>query len=98
MRSGSAMVLGCGMITAVGFSAPSTCAAIRSRISGFRETHFVAGDGSGKLIGAEVPFSVGWRGVTRLLQLIVGPVRECLESIPHVPPSAVPILLCVPEQ
>ena len=35
-------ILGCGMTTAVGLTAPASCAAIRARLDGFRETRFMA--------------------------------------------------------
>jgi 3-oxoacyl-[acyl-carrier-protein] synthase-1 len=90
-------VLGCGMTTAVGLTAPASCAAIRGRIDGFRETRFIA-RGGGRIIGAEVPLEEPWRGLARLARLAAGPIRECLDSVPDLGPGQVPLLLGVAER
>ena len=61
-------ILACGMTTAVGLTAPASCAAIRARLDGFRETRFMARGGDW-IIGAEVPLEEPWRGLPRLARL-----------------------------
>jgi 3-oxoacyl-[acyl-carrier-protein] synthase-1 len=88
-------VLACGMSTAVGLTAPASCAAIRARLNGFKETRFMALDGEW-LIGAEIPFEEPWRGVPRIAHLLEGPLRECLAAT-DLPPEKIPFFLCTAE-
>jgi 3-oxoacyl-[acyl-carrier-protein] synthase I len=90
------LVQGCGMATAVGLTAPASCAAIRARLDGFRETRFMARGGAW-IVGAEVPLDEPWRGLPRLARLVAGPIRECLDSAPEVAPEDIPLLLGVAE-
>jgi 3-oxoacyl-[acyl-carrier-protein] synthase I len=89
-------ILGAGMITGVGLTAPAACAAMRAGISGFRETRFMARGGEW-VVGAPVPLPTPWRGRTRLARLAASVVQECLASVPGTRPTAVPLLLCVAE-
>lgn len=86
-------IVGSGMITAVGFSAPATCAAIRAGIDGFGETRFKF-DGQW-LLGAEVPLADGTRGRARLLRLAAHAVDEALTTAP-VRPRGAQLILCLP--
>lgn len=86
----------CGMATAVGLTGPASCAALRARLDNFRETRFVARDGEW-ILGAEVPLPTPWRGLERLVQLLVGPLRECLSAAAG-PPAGIPLLLCLAER
>ncbi|MBN1508260.1 MAG: hypothetical protein JW955_15540 [Sedimentisphaerales bacterium] len=88
-------ILGSGMVTGVGFSAPASCAAIRVGIAGFQETRFMF-DGDW-LIGCEVPFEQGWRGREKLLQMVVPAIQECLTLMGNTPVEQAPLLLCVAE-
>jgi 3-oxoacyl-[acyl-carrier-protein] synthase-1 len=88
-------ILACGMTTAVGLTAPASCAAIRARLDGFRETRFMARGGEW-IIGAEVPLEEPWRGLPRLARLVEGPIRECLAAT-EVRPEEIPLFLCVAE-
>jgi 3-oxoacyl-[acyl-carrier-protein] synthase I len=89
-------ILACGMTTAVGLTAPASCAAIRARLDGFRETRFRARGGDW-IVGAEVPLEDPWRGLPRLARLVAGPIRECLEQALDVPTEEIPLLLGVAE-
>ena len=91
------LIRGCGMTTAVGLTAPASCAAIRARIDGFRETRFMAMGGTW-IVGAAVPLEEPWRGLARLARLVAGPIRECLDAVPDVAPENIPLLLGTPEQ
>jgi 3-oxoacyl-[acyl-carrier-protein] synthase I len=88
-------ILHAGMVTGVGFNAPSTCAAIRCGITGFVETRFMF-EGEW-LIGCPVPSEENWRGRERLLQMAVPAITECMAGIDRTPPSEIPLLLCVAE-
>ena len=90
------LILGCGMTTAVGLTAPASCAAIRARLDGFRETRFMARGGAW-IVGAEVPLEEPWRGLPRLARLVAGPIRECLDLAPELAPEDIPLLLGVAE-
>jgi len=89
-------ILNAGMVTGVGFSAPSTCAAIRCGINGFVETKFMfAGEW---LIGCPVPSEEQWRGREKLLQMVVPSIRECTADIPPEATRETPLLLCLAEE
>lgn len=88
-------ILACGMTTAVGLTAAASCAAIRARLDGFRETRFMARGGDW-IVGAEVPLEEPWRGIPRLARLVEGPIRECLAAA-DVRPEEIPVFLCVAE-
>lgn len=90
-------ILATGMTSAVGLTAEASCAAIRARLDGFRETRFVATGGEW-IIGAEVPLPEPWRGVARLAHLVAGPIKDCLSAIPTSDPATVPVLIATAEQ
>ena len=89
-------ILKSGMVTGVGFNAPSTCAAIRCGITGFVETRFMLG--GEWLIGCPVPFEEHWKGREKLLQMAVPAITECMTGINGVRPSEIPLLLCIAEE
>src|ERR1700757_140577 len=89
-------IVACGMTTAVGLTAPASCAAIRARLDGFQETRFVA-RARDRIIGAEVPLMPPVRGLQRLAQLVAGPIRESLAAVSGLLVEDVPILLGVAE-
>jgi 3-oxoacyl-[acyl-carrier-protein] synthase I len=89
-------ILSSGMVTAVGFTAPASCAAIHAGITGFVETRFLF-DGEW-MIGSPVPFEEGWRGRERLLRMVVPAIEECLAGIEPAATREVSLLLCVAER
>jgi 3-oxoacyl-[acyl-carrier-protein] synthase-1 len=89
-------ILGAGMMTGVGLSAPAASAAIRCGINNFQETRFI--DKAGEwILGSEVPLDQPWRGEAKLVKLLAGALRECLDLAPKVSPEEIPVLLCVAE-
>lgn len=92
----AAAVSACGMTTAIGLTAPASCAAFRARLDNFQETRFISHTGDW-VLGAEVPLAEGWRGAARLANLVAGPLRECFEA---AAPSSreIPVLLCLAER
>jgi 3-oxoacyl-[acyl-carrier-protein] synthase-1 len=89
-------ILASGMVTGVGFTSASTCAAIRCAIANFTETRFMDKGGEW-IIGAQVPLEGPWRGRAKLVKMVVPAIRECLASLDGIPPTKVPLFLCVAE-
>lgn len=92
----SLAVMGSGMVTGVGLSAPASCAAIRCAIDNFNETRFID-EGGEWIIGSEVPLDEAWRDFEKLVQMAVSAIRECHAHAGAVPLSSVPLLLCIAE-
>ncbi|MGH8137958.1 MAG: hypothetical protein ACREVV_07155 [Steroidobacteraceae bacterium] len=89
-------VLGTGLVTAVGMSAPAACAAIRAKVTNPRETRFmIAGDW---LIGHQVPLQRSWGGAVRLAKMASRAIAESLSGVPESDWSHIPLLLCVAER
>lgn len=75
--------VGCGAVTAVGFSAPQTCAAVRGGISGFRASRILLRRKRyATVVGANVPFDETSDTVAdehRLARMASDAIGECLE-------------------
>lgn len=84
-----------GMVTGVGLSALSSCAAIRSGIDGFRATRFRF-DGEW-MRGSEPPLPGRPRGRPRWLMMARMAVTECLEQLGSPAWPDIPVLLCLPQ-
>jgi len=85
-----------GLVTSVGLTAPSACAAIRAKITNPSETRFI--DSNGEWIMAhEVPLEQPWRGLSKLARMAAMAIEECLEDIPQDAWRQIPLLLCVAE-
>jgi 3-oxoacyl-[acyl-carrier-protein] synthase-1 len=90
-------ILAAGMVTGVGLDAPSSCAAIRCAIDNFSETRFMDKGGEW-IIGSQVPLEQPWRGLPKLVHMVVPAIRECLVHIGDARPESIPLLLCVAEK
>jgi 3-oxoacyl-[acyl-carrier-protein] synthase-1 len=88
-------VIGAGMVTAVGFDAPASCAALRARLDGFEVTRFMF-DGDW-LQGAEVPLAQGSRGEAKLVEMASMTLRETLAQLPAGRAGDTALLLCLAE-
>lgn len=86
-----------GMVTGVGLNAPSSCAAIRCAIDNFSETHFIDSKGEA-IIASQVLLNRPWRGLRKLVHMVVPAIRECLGHIGKTRPDSIPLLLCVAER
>jgi len=75
--SAPAAIVGAGMATPVGLSAPAAAAGVRARIAGFAETRFMGADGEW-LVGAETRLEEPWRGFEKLRRMAARALRECL--------------------
>ncbi|PRP96568.1 3-oxoacyl-(acyl carrier protein) synthase [Enhygromyxa salina] len=104
MSAGQLAVYAQGMVTAVGFDAPTSCAAMRGGLSGLYE------DNLWDILVGEY-LSVGrplmhqwWEGRDMLAELLAPPILECVDalaSIPgweHIDPRQVPIVVIVPPE
>ena len=89
-------IIGSGMVSAVGLSAPASCAAIRCAIDNFQETRFID-QGGEWLIAASVPLEQPWRGRTKLIKMAARAIAEALQSTPGVDTEKTPLLLGVAE-
>jgi 3-oxoacyl-[acyl-carrier-protein] synthase I len=89
-------IIAAGMVTGVGPNAPSSCAAIRCAIDNFSETRFMDKGGEW-IIGSQVPLEQPWRGLSKLVHMVVPAIRECLEHVQDVAAERIPLLLCVAE-
>ncbi|WP_025128943.1 beta-ketoacyl synthase N-terminal-like domain-containing protein [Pseudomonas sp. PH1b] len=89
-------IIGSGMVSAVGLSAPASCAAIRCAIDNFQETRFI--DRAGEwLMAASVPLEQPWRGRTKLIKMAARAIAEALHSTPGLVPEQTPLLLGLAE-
>jgi 3-oxoacyl-[acyl-carrier-protein] synthase I len=84
------------MTTSVGLTALASCAAIRARLDGFKEIPFSA-RGSNWLVAAQVPLERPHRSLSRLVHLVVGPIRECLDASARLNLEDIPLLLGIAE-
>lgn len=96
MSSQPVAILASGMVTGVGLTSASTCAAIRCAVSNFTETRFMDKGGEW-IIGAQVPLEEPWRGRTKLMKMVAPSIKECLASLNGTAPAKVPLFLCVAE-
>ncbi len=86
-----------GMVTNVGLTAPSSCAAIRCGIDNFQETRFM--DNSGEWItGGYVPLDPPRRGREKLVNLVAPAIGECMNALTDDNFEKIPLLLCVAEK
>jgi len=89
------MVLASGMVTALGYNAPSTLAALRAGISAVQATRWVDRPHGAPLRGARVALPHWWEGTGKLADLVAPAILECLQAQPGLAPARVPILLGV---
>lgn len=89
-------ILQSGMITAVGYSAPASCAAIRAKINRYRETRFMVG--GEWVLGCEVPLTAHLGGRAKLRALVEHASRECLAPLSHVRSTEILLLVVVAER
>jgi 3-oxoacyl-[acyl-carrier-protein] synthase I len=90
-------ILASGMVTGVGLNAPASCAAIRCAVDNFSETRFMDKGGEW-IVGSQVPLEQPWRGLKKLIHMVVPAIKECLDRARNVKPELIPLLLCVAEK
>jgi 3-oxoacyl-[acyl-carrier-protein] synthase-1 len=90
-------VFSVGLVTAVGLTAPSSCAAIRAKVTNPRETKF-RDSGNEWIVGCPVSLDVRVNGRAKLALMAAMAVAECLESAPAAQLADIPMCLCVAER
>jgi 3-oxoacyl-[acyl-carrier-protein] synthase I len=83
------------MVTALGFNAPATLAALRAGISAVGETVWVDDDSGEPLRGAKVALPQWWEGVGKLAELLAPAVDESLRGVDVPARANIPILVGV---
>ncbi len=84
-----------GMVTAVGFNAPASLAAIRAGIRNVKETNLWHAESGTHLGAGKVPLPQWWVGLGKLADLAAPAILECLEAAKPIPPQEIPVLLGV---
>lgn len=84
-----------GFVTAVGFNAPATLAALRAGVSGVRESFLWHAPTGSHLPAARVALPQWWDGVGKLADLVAPAIHECLVAAAPVAMEAIPLLLGV---
>lgn len=85
-----------GLVTAVGQSAPASCAAFRAKINSPTETRFIDSSG-GWIMAHQVELERPCQGVTKLVKMAAMAMREVLVDVPEKEWGRIPVLLCCAE-
>ncbi|MET3138558.1 3-oxoacyl-[acyl-carrier-protein] synthase-1 [Undibacterium sp. GrIS 1.2] len=92
-------ILRTGAVTSVGLNAPSTFAAMRARLNNFEETAFL--DSKGEPVSAGMVVldvdDAHLGPLDKQVVMLAQAVRECLQGLPELDISKIPLLLCVAE-
>jgi 3-oxoacyl-[acyl-carrier-protein] synthase-1 len=88
-------VLASGLVTAIGYNAPATLAALRAGVSGVQATGWVDLQGGQPIRGARVSLPHWWEGTGKLADLAAPAIQECLATLPPGTDTHLPILLGV---
>ncbi len=90
-------ILSTGLVTAVGLSAPATCAAIRAGLTNPTETRFMNAGGEW-IMSHTVPLEQPWRGRQKLARMAAMAIEETLFDTSRENWRRIPLLLCVAER
>jgi 3-oxoacyl-[acyl-carrier-protein] synthase I len=90
-------IRGCGMVSALGFNAPASLAALRAGVSAVRSLPWLDFESGEPVRGAKVDLPQWWEGVGKLADLLAPAIDECLQAV-DFPPAEIPILLGVAER
>lgn len=85
-----------GLVTSVGMTSASSCAAFRAKITNPTDTRFLNSEGDW-IVGHQVPLTGAPRGVQRLAAMAALAAEEALQSVERKQWSELPVLLCVAE-
>jgi 3-oxoacyl-[acyl-carrier-protein] synthase I len=96
MSAAPVAIVNAGLVTAVGFDAPSTCAAMRAKLTNPTQTRYMDSGGEW-LIGHQVALEEPWSGLTRLAKMAAAAMNEALGDTPEAQRADIPVLLCVAE-
>jgi 3-oxoacyl-[acyl-carrier-protein] synthase-1 len=96
MRRGSIAILGTGLVTSVGATAPACCSAFRARLSNPVETRFI--DSAGAWVMAhQVDLNPPCNGLAKLVRMAVWAIEEALQRLDKDQWRHLPLLMCVAE-
>jgi len=93
----SLVVRASGLVTAVGFNAPASLAAMRAGLSGIKASHLWDASSGEYLKAARVALPHWWDGLGKLAELVAPAIGECLEAAALAPGDNIPLLLCIAE-
>lgn len=96
MMAQSIHIAGVGLVTSVGHTTASTCAALRCRLNNFAELDFTDSENE-PLIGAAVEMEASGSGVEKLTAMALSAIRQALRPFPELELARLPVLLCVAE-
>jgi 3-oxoacyl-[acyl-carrier-protein] synthase I len=85
-----------GMVTAVGFNAASSLAALRAGISGIRDANLWDAESGELLRAGKVRLPHWWEGAGKFVELVAPAIDECLRAGGPEAPENIPIILAVP--
>lgn len=88
-------VLQTGMVTALGLSAPATCAALRAGLTNPTESRFADANGEW-IMSYAVPLAL--QGRAKLVSMAAAAIEECLDEVPREDWQHIALLLCVAER
>jgi 3-oxoacyl-[acyl-carrier-protein] synthase I len=86
-------VIASGMVTALGFNAPATLAALRAGVSGVGATPWPDIETGEPLNGARVRLPHWWEGVGKLADLVAPAIHECLQTEVQDSITDIPLLI-----
>lgn len=87
-----------GMVTAVGFNSPASCAAIRAGISGVTKANLWDAESGEHISAGKVNLPHWWEGLGKLAELVAPAIHECLVAAKPISPAQIPILLGVADK
>lgn len=90
-------VLGTGLVSSVGLSAPASCAAIRAGLTNPTPTRFFDVEGE-PIMAHQVQLEQPWAGRVKLMKMAVMAIAECLAPVAREDWPRIPLLLCVAER
>jgi 3-oxoacyl-[acyl-carrier-protein] synthase-1 len=90
-------IVSTGLVTSVGLSAASSCAAIRAGVTNPVASDFIDATGE-PFITHAVELDRAWRGRIKLVQMAALAIEECLDPIPRSQWNQVPVLLAVADE
>src|SRR4051812_21799191 len=94
-RAGSMTVVGCGMLTGVGYNAASTFAALRAGVSGVRAATWPDFESGEQVRCARVSFPQRHAGTALLADLVTPAIDECVSASSGSDIRGVPLLIGV---
>lgn len=90
-------IYGGGLVSGIGLTMESTCAAMRCAIDNFTETRYMDAGGEWT-IGSSVPFSQPWRGRVKLIKMLAAAIDEAFQKYTELNAEDTPLILCLPEK